>query len=250
MTIETYGSGIPIVFIHGAGGSMLSWVFQRTYFEKTHRVVLVDLPGHGKSEEFSVNSIGAYADSMRAALRETNIDGAFLTGHSMGGAIALDLALRYPDLVKGLILIGTGARLKVYPEILNGIISDKEKTSRMIVDTAFSETIPESLKARVLTEYLKNDSMTVFNDFTACDGFNVMDRLTGIMAPTLVVCGQEDRFTPVKYSYYLSEKIPGAELKIIDGAGHMVMIEKPDQTNRAIETFMDSLQDEAGSKSI
>jgi pimeloyl-ACP methyl ester carboxylesterase len=238
MKIERYGSGIPLVFIHGAGGSTLSWVFQRPYFEGSYTVILADLPGHGNADGPSCNSIEGYADALKGALTQNEVPAAFIVGHSMGGAIAIDLAMRYPALVRGIVLIGTGARLKVYPEILEGIIKDKEKTARMIVDTAFSPVFPEKLKEKVFTEYMKNDAQTVFNDFTACDGFNVMKELDSLSVPALVICGKEDRFTPVKYSHYLTDTIPGAGLVLVEGAGHMVMLERPAEVNRSIGEFI------------
>ena len=238
MNVEACGSGTPIVFIHGAGGSTLLWLLQKVYFEKTNRVVLVDLPGHGKSDGDSFNSIEVYAEAIKKVLEESGAAPAHIVGHSMGGAIAMHLAIAYPGLLKGLILIGTGAKLKVYPDILEGALKDKEKTARMIIDTAFSPAMPAALKEKVLAEYLKNDARTIFNDFTACDSFNYMGSLGNITAPTLVMCGTEDLFTPEKYSRYLAENISGAALEIIEGAGHMVMIEKPDSVNTAIGKFI------------
>ena len=238
MKIERYGSGTPLVFIHGAGGSTLSWVFQRPHFEGSYTVILADLPGHGNSGGPSCDSIGGYADALKDAFELNQVPAAFVVGHSMGGAIAIDLAMRYPALVRGIVLIGTGARLKVYPEILEGIIKDKEKTARMIIDTAFSPAFSEKLKDKVFTEYMKNDAKTVFNDFTACDGFNAMEQLNSLSVPALVICGKEDRFTPVKYSHYLTDSIPGAGLVLVEGAGHMVMIERPAEVNNAIEEFI------------
>lgn len=238
INVETYGSGIPIVFIHGAGGSTLSWLLQKTYFDKIHRVVLVDLPGHGKSGGDSQDSIEAYAAAVRKALEDNAAGPAYIAGHSMGGAVAMHLAITYPELLKGLILIGTGARLKVYPQILEGILRDKEGTARTIIDTAFSDTVPAALRDKVFAEYMKNDARTIFNDFTACDGFNVMGSLGTISVPTLVICGVNDRFTPPKYSRYLAESIPGADLQLIEDSGHMVMIEKPARVNEAIERFI------------
>ncbi len=238
MKIEKYGSGIPLVFIHGAGGSTLSWAMQKKHFEGTHTVILADLPGHGRSEGPPSPSVSGYADVLKAALDENGTGAAIIVGHSMGGAVAMDFVMRYPAMAKGIILIGTGARLKVYPEILEGILKDKEKTARMIVDTAFSAAFPAGLKEKVFVEYMKNDATTIFDDFTACDGFNVMGKLDSLSIPALVICGAEDRFTPVKYSRYLAGNISGAELAIIENAGHMVMIEKPADVNQVIDGFL------------
>lgn len=238
MNIETYGSGTPIVFIHGAGGSTLTWLLQKAYFERTNRVVLVDLPGHGKSGGESLDSIEAYAEAVKAALEEDATSPAYIAGHSMGGAVAMHLAISYPGLFTSLILISTGARLRVYPEILGNILNDKEGTARMIIDTAFSAAMPAAFKEKAFAEYIRNDARTIFNDFTACDRFNVTDSLGTISVPTLIICGTDDRLTPPKYSRYLAENIPGANLELIEAAGHMVMIEKPGDVNKAIKTFI------------
>lgn len=240
MNIETYGSGVPIVFIHGAGGSALSWLPQKVYFERSNQVILIDLPGHGGSGGSSSDSIDAYAEALGNALDSMGGSPAYIAGHSMGGAVAMQLAVSRPSLARGLILIGTGARLKVHPEILQGILRDKEATARTILDTAFSDVVPSALKDKVFTDYMKNDALTIFNDFTACDGFDLMGGLDAITVPTLIVCGTADRFTPPKYSHYLAAGIPGAQLELIADAGHMVMIEKPAEVNTAIEKFVNS----------
>jgi len=238
MNVEMHGSGTPIVFIHGAGGSTLTWLLQKTYFEKTNRVVLVDLPGHGKSGEDSSDRAESYAAAVKTALEERATGPAYIVGHSMGGAVALHLAISHPGLFKGLILMATGSRLKVYPAVLEGILADKEKTARMIIDTAFSPSISARLKEKVFADYMRNDARTIFNDFTACDRFDVTDSLGTISVPTLVICGTDDRFTPPKYSRYLAENIPGAAFELIGDTGHMVMIEKPAEVNEAIKTFI------------
>lgn len=240
MNIEIYGSGTTCVFIHGAGGSILSWLPQKAYFERSNRVVLVDLPGHGRSGGSSLSSIDAYAEVVGDALEATGCGPAYIAGHSMGGAVAMRLAISRPSLAKGLILIATGAKLKVYPAILEGILRDKEATARMIMDTAFSDAVPAAFKDRVFEEYMKNDARTIFDDFTACDTFDLMGKLDVITVPTLVICGTADRFTPPGYSRYLADAIPGANLALIADAGHMVMIEKPAEVNVAIDRFVNT----------
>jgi pimeloyl-ACP methyl ester carboxylesterase len=78
-------------------------------------------------------------------------------------------------------------------------------------------------------------------DFTACDRFEMIGQLPLINLPVLVICGDEDRLTPPKYSSYLQQKLPRAELSVIEGAGHMVMVEKPGETNKAIGRFIQKI---------
>jgi pimeloyl-ACP methyl ester carboxylesterase len=236
--VEKTGAKETVAFIHGAGGSARTWYFQEEYFKDLLDVVLVDLPGHGDSPGEGYATIEGYRDFVVQGVRTRGPAPVVLVGHSMGGAIAMSIALAHPEMVKALVLIGTGARLKVLPEILDGIIEDKEGTSRMILDIAFSETVSPVLKEIAYQEYLKNRAEVVFKDFTACDHFDVLESLGRITAPTLILCGSRDRLTPVKYSKFLKERIPQARLHLVEGAGHMVMLENPGETNAIIESFL------------
>jgi pimeloyl-ACP methyl ester carboxylesterase len=238
MHVEKTTAGETVAFIHGAGGSARTWYFQGEHFKDLLDVVLVDLPGHGESPGEGCATIGGYRDFVVQGLRTRGSAPVVLVGHSMGGAIAMSIALDHPGMVKALVLIGTGARLKVLPEILEGITQDMKGTARRILDIAFSESVSPVLKEMAYQEYLKNRADVVFKDFTACDHFDVIESLGRITAPTLILCGTLDRLTPVKYSEYLKASIPGAALRLVEGAGHMVMMEKPGETNAIIESFL------------
>ncbi len=235
--IERYGGGEKIVFIHGAGGSTAGWYFQREYLKRSFEVVLLDLPGHGQSGERGCGSVEDYTASVKAAIEENDFQGCYLAGHSMGGMIAMHCAVTSPQLLKGLILIGTGARLRVFPQILEGILKDKEKTVESIIRFAFSKKAPEAMVRSGLTEMMKSSAEVIYGDFSSCDKSDMLTKVKEIAMPTLVICGLDDALTPPKYSEFLAKDIPGSRLVLIPDAGHMVMIEKPDETNRAIETF-------------
>lgn len=230
-----------LVFVHGSGGSHLYWNFQRRFFQESHNVVLVDLPGHGTVGGRGEDSVTAYAEHLFHLVRTLPRQVTCLVGHSLGGAIVQTFALLYPDHVEALALVGTGARLKVLPEIITGLQDRSEHTVRMIADYAFSiETSPELIQRGV--EVMQNTPPVVLlGDFAACNRFDIMERLEEIRVPTLVVCGSDDRLTPPKYSRYLAERIPNARLELIDGAGHMVMMEQPQQFNRRAMAFFQSL---------
>jgi pimeloyl-ACP methyl ester carboxylesterase len=163
---------------------------------------------------------------------------AVIGGHSMGGAIAQEMALSYPQQVLGLVLVGTGARLRVLPTILEGTLADFEKTVELICGYAYSPRAPRELVRQGQNQMLQVSPQTVHGDFAASNAFDVMGRLGEIHCPTLIICGADDALTPPKYSSFLAERIGGARLEIIAGAGHMVMIENPDRVAEAISAAL------------
>ncbi len=88
---------------------------------------------------------------------------------------------------------------------------------------------------------LRTPVEVIERDLRACDAFDLMEQVRAIATPTLVICGTADLMTPPKYAEYLHQQITGSELALISGAGHMVMLEKPDEVSQAIETFLDQL---------
>lgn len=226
-----------LVFVHGAGGNHLHWPPQLRRLAGANAYAL-DLPVHGQSEGQGRTSISAYADFVAAFLETLGLEKVTLVGHSMGGATALDFALRYPERLAGLVLVGSGARLRVAPAILNGIHQDFEATVRLICDYAFGPDASEQLKHAGLRQMRQTDPDVLYGDFAACDAFDVMDRLGEIRCPALAICGTADRLTPPKYSTYLRDNIPDAQLVLVEGAGHMVMLERPEAVTQAIADFI------------
>jgi pimeloyl-ACP methyl ester carboxylesterase len=156
----------------------------------------------------------------------------------MGGAIAITLALDFADLVAGLVLVATGARLRVAPAILDGIRSDFEKTTELITRFAWSSGTAPRLIELGRQALLGTSADVLLGDFTACDRFDVMERLGEIAAPTLVVAGSADQLTTVKYARFLAKRISDARLVTVEGAGHMVMLERPLEVAEAMRDFL------------
>ena len=226
-----------LVLVHGAGGSHLDWPASLRRLKKAN-VYALDLPGHGRSDGMGRSSIAAYRDFLLAFLDGLDLERAVAVGHSMGGAIALDLALHYPDRLAGLVLVSSGARLRVAPAILTGILADFEATVDLVCDYAYGPAASEQLKRLGRQRMLKTPPEVIHGDYAACDAFDVMERLGAIRCPTLVIGGSADMLTPPKYSVYLRDHIPGAELVLVDAAGHMVMLEKPEVVARAVSKFI------------
>ncbi|MCX8117142.1 MAG: alpha/beta hydrolase [Desulfobacterota bacterium] len=227
-----------LLFIHGAGGGQYTWSFQKAFFEREFNPIILELSGHGDSEGDGEQEIGRYAEQAYRFLKALDLPKPFLVGHSMGGAIVQTMALRYPEAIGGIVLVGTGARLRVLPEILQGIREDYEAAVRRINELAFSPKAPAHLVEQGLTGMRRCRPEVVHGDFTACDRFDLMREVERINLPTLILCGDEDRLTPVKYSQFLHQRIKGSRLEIIPGAGHMVMMEAPSIFNEKVREFV------------
>jgi len=231
---------LPVVFIHGAGGTHQNWLYQVRDLPGSPTYA-PDLPGHGRSEGPGRDSIAADGDWIVSFRDASGLERAVLVGHSMGGGIALDVALRYPARMGGLGLVATGARLRVAPAVFDAIQQDMQAAVRLICEWTFGpEAAPEMVRLgrRQMGE---TSAEVLYSDFLACDRFDVMDQLGEIAAPAFVLCGTEDRLTPSKYAVYLRDHIAGATLHLVEGAGHMVMLENPQAVVRALGTFLEGL---------
>ena len=156
----------------------------------------------------------------------------------MGGAIVQTMALRYPEVIKGIILVGTGVRLRVFPLILNEIKENFEEAVKKINQFAFSRKTSPDLVEKGMEGMRLCRPEVIHGDFSACDRFDVMNEVEKISLPTLILCGDEDQLTPVKYSQLLQNKIKGSRLEVIPGAGHMVMMESHSLFNAKIKEFL------------
>jgi len=148
--------------------------------------------------------------------------------------------MQLPDRVAGLVLVGSGARLRVHPQILS-LTEDEasyQQAAELITTWAFSSHTDARLKELALSRMAEVPARVVHTDFLACNSFDMMGRMGEIGVRTLVICGMQDQLTPIKYSRYLVDHLPDARLELIEGAGHMVMLEKPEALVKPLRTFL------------
>jgi pimeloyl-ACP methyl ester carboxylesterase len=224
-----------LVFIHGAGSSKTVWGYQKHYFS-AHDVTLIDLPGHGGKAGAGRETISEYVEDVRKECEY--LEDVILIGHSMGGAITMLYGLLYP--VRACVLAGTGARLRVLPAVLENIKKAHEETVDFILEYAVHNKTEEIMR-KSKKEMVSISPDVLYKDFSACDNFDVMQKIASLDIPTLVVCGSEDLLTPVKYAEYLAAHIPLSTLKIIDDCGHMLMLEKPQEFNQILGAFLENV---------
>jgi pimeloyl-ACP methyl ester carboxylesterase len=230
-----------ILFVHGAGGGQYTWSYQKGFFEKRFNPIIIELPGHGGSGGDGEEDIGRYAEHVYSFVKALGLSKIFLVGHSMGGAIVQTLALTHSEVIKGIVLVGTGARLRVFPVVLNGIKNDFEETVRKITQFAYSRKGPADLIEKGVLDLMKCRPEVLYGDFLACDRFDIMNEVEKIDLPTLILCGEEDELTPVKYSHFLQNRIKGSKLEVLPHAGHMVMMESAKAFNEKIGGFISTL---------
>lgn len=231
----------PLLLLHGAGGSRLDWPAELRRLPGA-RVLTLDLSGHGRSTGPGQATIEGYAQVVRQFLDCLGLKRAILVGHSMGGAIAQQVALSNSDRVAGLVLIATGSKLPVDPVLPQRILDAPEATLAWIIANAWGPQVTDDLRALAQQRIAQTPLSVLRDDYLACQTFDVRDRLGAISAPTLVVGAAEDRMVPVSFSETLAGRIPRATLIVIQGAGHMVPLERPGEVARAATAWLEAGQ--------
>ena len=233
----------PIILIHGAGGTHLHYPPELRRLNG-YKIATPDLPGHGKSKGLGKQSITDYVQTIQDFMDSINLPAAVIIGHSMGSAIALQLALNAPERVLALVILGGGAALRVSPAILEGTASEATFpfVVKTIVEWSFGSETSERLKELAIKRMSETRPTVLNGDFIACADFDISEKLEEIKIPTLILCGTEDKMTPPKLSKYLHEKIANSELHLVEGAGHMLMLEKARETSEIIDGFIKTTQ--------
>lgn len=231
----------PLLLVHGAGGSRLDWPTELRRLPGA-QVWTLDLPGHGRSSGPGRVTIPDYARDVGTFLRAANLPPVIVVGHSMGGAIAQQLALDDSDHVAGLVLIATGSKLPVEPTLPQRALDEPSATIDWLIARAWHRDTSDSQLALARARLSQMSPIVLQGDFLACATFDVRHRLAEIAVPTLVIGAAEDRMVPLKFSNTLAETIPHARLIVIDGAAHMVPLEHPARVTRAIAEWVGEQQ--------
>ncbi|MGD8213323.1 MAG: alpha/beta hydrolase [Desulfobacterales bacterium] len=228
-----------IVLIHGAGGSSVFWQAQVEALVERVNTVAIDLPGHGQSQGNGHDRIEEYALAVIDFIRAIKTPQPIPCGISLGGAVVQQLLLDYPDLFRAAIIIGSGAKLKVAPDIFDAIEKDINSYVELMANFAASKsTDPDRIK-RFKDDTARCNPEVLIKDFKACNRFDVMQRVGSIRSPVLVVTAEDDLVTPPKYGDFLETSLAQASRVHITEAGHIVPLEKPEAVNRAILEFLD-----------
>jgi pimeloyl-ACP methyl ester carboxylesterase len=256
------GSGPPLVFIHGLSGSWPNWLEQLPVFAAEHRVIAMDLPGFGHSPMPQAEiSIAGYARAIDSLLGTLEVSAAVLAGNSMGGFIAAELAISFPQRVERLVLV-SAAGLSTHQEwraelALPGLRrfervvaasaawaatrSDVLMRRPRLREAALNLVVrhPTQLPSAVAAEQVRGAGKPGFTQALAATiGYDLHDRFGEIACPTLIVWGENDWLISVGDADVFAELIPGSRRVIFEDTGHMAMLERPAAFNALLRDFL------------
>jgi len=240
---------VPLVFLHGIGGAARAWRGQLDFFADRYRAMAWDMPGYGGSAPLPAVSIATLADALQDFLREVGASKPILVGHSIGGMIVQQLLAKSPDIARAVILAQTspafgkpdgdwqkefiGARLgpldrgetmvSLAPTLVRELVGDKPDVGGMRLARDCMAAVPEATYRATMLALL---------------GFDQRSALKNIVAPTLVLSGSRDKNAPAPMMAKMASYIPSAEYLELEGAGHLVNLERPGAFNAALDSFL------------
>jgi pimeloyl-ACP methyl ester carboxylesterase len=227
-----------LFFVHGSGGDHRIWTEQYTRLKHEFNIAAIDLPGHGLSEGPGEQDVLRYVEQVKEFIGVIALEKPVLIGHSLGAAISLVFAIKYGDMLSAIAPVGGGARMPVNAMILEGLKKDPASVIALAAKFSITKENRERLSQTVIEGLSRANPNTLYGDLLACDRLDVQNEIAGIRKPTLVMCGAEDKMTPPALSQFLRDNIPGAQLSLIENAGHMVMLENAEAFNAALKSFV------------
>ncbi|MCX5850273.1 MAG: alpha/beta hydrolase [Deltaproteobacteria bacterium] len=230
-----------LVFIHGSGGNHSIWSHQYGRLHKKYNIAAVNLPGHGHSGGKGEKDVRDYCLWIKKLLAEFDWKRSVLVGHSLGAAIALQFAINYPEEIAGIVCIGCGMKMPVNPFFLEFLQTNPPEVPVEIIDLICKYSLAKKNRSKYSAPLRKSISQSkvdvLYGDLSACNELDITRETGKISVPALIICGAEDKMTPPDLSRALAAGIRKATLEIVEGAGHMVMLERPTEFNTSLDKF-------------
>ena len=242
-----WGSGEPLLLVHGLGAHSGLWRHQADAFGDRFRVIAVDLRGFGASDKPRTPEsyrVPAFVDDLVALMRELGLGGVRVIGTSMGGFMAQEMALREPSLVRRVVLAHTAARLTIPPDVLAARVAGLRASSmadygKLVATQALARGAESPLFDWLSRMIADNDREAYEHVLTqGLTDFDVRDRLESFPVPALVVVGDTDRVIPPESGRELASLLPSAELETLREAGHIGYAEQPEAFNARVLRFL------------
>ena len=232
------GRGPALICIHGSADNHHVYDELIDAMPERERHAL-NMPGRAGADGPALSSV-ADMEAYLSRFVESEIEGEYLVvGHSLGGAVAIEHALQAPPRLRGIVLLATGARLRVHPMILQ--LFEQVKASGQTIPPLPPGLYEQGTDPALIGKASKDRELTPIDtggeDWRAADSFDRMSELEKIQVPALIVAGTRDALTPAKYAEFMAAGIPDNELHVMDGAGHMLVMERAAELAGWIEAF-------------
>ncbi len=244
---EIHGQGDPLLLIHGLGSSSRDWEPQLSHFSKLFKVITLDLRGHGRSSKPpGPYTVSMFAEDTAHLLEGLDFGPVHLLGISLGGMVAFQMALDYPELIKNLVIVNS------VPELVPGGVGDllaywqrlwiirllgMKRMGEVLAERFFTEPGQEGIKDVFIERWSENHKPSYRAALKAAYGWSVQERLGEIDVPTLVLGAEGDYFPSSDKEAYTA-LIPDARLVVIKNSKHALPAEKPDEFNQVVEKFL------------
>jgi 3-oxoadipate enol-lactonase len=251
--IDTYyemtGTGEPLLLIHGLGSSARNWKLQVQYFAEKYRVITYDLRGHGRSNKPpGPYSMRIFSKDTAALLTGLEAAPAHVVGISMGGMIAFELAVHYPDLLRSLVIVNSVPEVRVtsprehlemWPRFLILKALGVRRMGMALGKRLFPKPEQKETRRIFVERWAQNDKRAYEDALRAVLGWSMEAHLEEIHCPALVIAADRD-YWPLDVKQAYTARMPDARLTVITDARHAVAMEKPDEFNRILGEFLAS----------
>ena len=241
------GTGPPLLLVHGLGSSSRDWAAQVEHFADRYRVLRIDLRGHGRSERGDgPYTIAQFARDIAVFLRKRAAVPAHVVGLSMGGMVALELAVGASRLARSLVVANSVADMRLHSchdvwfyasRRFTVQVLGMRRVGQLLARKLFVKPSQKDLRRRFVRRWARNDKQAYLWAMDAIVGWSVMNRLDQIDVPTLLVSSDED-YTPVATKQQMAAWMPDAELAVVDDARHALPVERPCAFNGIVEEFL------------
>jgi 3-oxoadipate enol-lactonase/4-carboxymuconolactone decarboxylase len=232
--------------VHGAGSNGHSWHNQVGHLGRAHSPMAVDLPAHGRSSGVEgLATVQEYSDFVVAFLDALGIGSAVIAGRSMGGAIAMDMALRYPKRVEAIVPVATAARFNIPPERIEALrwVAMGRAPQAFVTDGFSPATVKERFEVvrEGWMEQIQTDPRVRYTDMVACTRCDLREQIARIEKPAFILAGADDPITTPADAEFIHGRLRGSKLSVIANAAHHLPNEQPAEANTAIESFLSEL---------
>lgn len=244
---EDKGTGDALLLLHGLGSTKKDWDAQVPFFSKTHRVITLDLRGHGNSSKPKDNyGVELMADDVKQFLDQLNIKKVTLVGFSMGGAVAFEIATRYPQYLENLVIVNSGPDFNAMGKIGDDLLKNRtefletkgiEPLAKEISFNMFPENHQIDLRNAFEARCKNNDYNAYYKSFTTLMTWGIGDKIKDITTKTLVVASDMD-YTPIAFKEAYVNKLKNVTLAVIKNSRHGVIIDQPEAFNKVLKKFL------------